>query len=429
MEPVNSMTTVRPSGPSSQPLSRRDLGARDAADPLAPFRARFALPEGVIYLDGNSLGALPRETAGRVAAVVEEEWGRSLIRAWNRHGWIEAPRRIGNKIARLIGAGPGEVIVADSTSVNVFKALAAALELRPGRRTILTQTGNFPTDRYVADGLARLLGGGRRVRAVPADEIAGALDDDTAVLMLTHVDYRSGAMHDMAELTAAAHETGALVLWDLAHSAGALPVDLTAAGADLAVGCGYKYLNGGPGAPAFLYVARRHQDAINPPLAGWLGHARPFEFSDIYAPADGIQRHLGGTPVMLGMAALEVGVDMMLEVDMAALRAKSVALCEAFMALVETRCAGHGLTLASPRDAARRGSQICFAHPEGYPIMQALIAQGVIGDFRAPDILRFGFTPLYLRHVDVWDAVEILREILETRAWDRAEYRARAAVT
>ena len=408
---------------------RDELAALDAADPLAPFRTRFALPDGVIYLDGNSLGPLPRATAARVAEVIEAEWGRSLIGGWIRHGWMAAPRRVGDKIARLIGAAPGEVIVADSTSVNLFKALAAALELRPGRRTILTQQGNFPTDRYVADGLARLLGEGRRVRAVPADGLVGALDADTAVLMLTHVDYRTGAMHDLAGLTAAAHRAGALVIWDLAHSAGAVPVDLAAAGADLAVGCGYKYLNGGPGAPAFLHVAARHQDRLNPPIAGWLGHARPFDFAETYEPAPGIQRHLGGTPVVLGLAALEIGVDLMAEADPVALRAKSVALGQSFIALTEARCAGLGLALVSPRDPVRRGSQVGFAHPEGYAVMQALIARGVIGDFRAPDILRFGMTPLYLRHVDVWDAVEALRDVLATRAWDRPEYRTRAAVT
>jgi len=409
--------------------TRDALAALDAADPLAPFRARFVLPPDVIYLDGNSLGALPRATPARLAAVAEAEWGRSLIRSWNEHGWIEMPLRVGDKIGRLIGAAPGQVAAADSTSVNLFKLLSAALHLAPGRTTILSEQDNFPTDLYIAEGVAGMLGGRHRLKLVAADAVADAIDGDTAVVMLTEVSYRTGARHDMAAITAAAHARGALVLWDLAHSAGALPVALDAAGADLAVGCGYKYLNGGPGAPAFLYVARRHHAAFVQPLSGWLGHAAPFAFEAGYRPAPGILRALCGTPPVLSLAALEVGVDLMLEAEMAAIRRKSMALGDAFLALVEARCAGHGLELAAPRDAARRGSQVSFRHPDGYAIMQALIALGVIGDFRAPDILRFGFAPLYLRHLDIWDAVEVLREVCATRAWDRPEHRQRHAVT
>ena len=417
-------------------VSRDDFVARDAADPLAPFRGKFDLPDGIIYLDGNSLGALPKATASRLDDVVRNQWGRDLIKSWNTHDWIGLPQRLGDKIARLIGARPGEVVVADSTSVNLFKMLAAALRLRPERKTILSDARNFPTDLYVAQGLSELLGNDVRLHLLPEDRdrsaderVLESLDDDVAVVMLTHVDFKSGEMHDMEKITEAAHAAGALMLWDLAHSAGALPVDLTAANADLAVGCGYKYLNGGPGAPAFLYVAERLQEDIRPPLSGWMGHEAPFAFDTDYRPAPGINRNLCGTPGILGQAALEVGVDMMLEADIGEIRAKSVALCELFIDLLEGRCGEFGFTLASPRDADRRGSQINIAHPEGYAIMQALIARGVIGDFRAPTILRFGFTPLYTRYVDIWDAAEILRDIMATGAWDAPEFKARAKVT
>jgi kynureninase len=400
----------------------------DAADPLRGFRDRFALPDGVIYLDGNSLGALPRATAARLAALVDAEWGRDLITSWNKHGWIDLPVRVGDKIARLIGAAPGEVVVADSTSVNLFKLLSAALELVPGRTVVLSDRGNFPTDLYIAQGLVAARGGGLALRVVDETAVIDAIDANTAVVMLTHVNYRSGRRHDLAAVTAAARRAGALMLWDLAHSAGAMPIDLGAVGADLAVGCGYKYLNGGPGAPAFLYIARRHQPRIRPPLSGWMGHEAPFAFDLDYRPAAGIARNLCGTPPILSLAALEVGVDLMLEADLAELRAKSMALGERFAALVEARCPGT-FELASPSDPAERGSQICFRHPHGYAIVQALIARGVIGDFRAPDILRFGFAPLYLRYVDVWDAVEQLADVMATQAWDTPEFRTRAAVT
>jgi kynureninase len=414
---------------SRPPLSRADALALDAEDRLAGFRDRFALPDGVIYLDGNSLGALPKATAPRLAQLVATEWGEDLIRSWTKHGWIDLPQRVGDKIARLIGARPGEVVVADSTSVNLFKLMAAALWLRPDRRVILSERGNFPTDLYVAQGLAELLGDRHALRLVEPEEIAASIDEDVAVVSLTEINYRSGRRHDMAALTRRAHEAGALVLWDLAHSAGALPVDLDGCGADFAVGCGYKYLNGGPGAPAFLYIAERHQAGFRSPLTGWLGHAAPFAFETGYRKGVGIVQATVGTPPILSLAAFEVGVDLALEADIAEVRRKSLALSRLFLACVAQDCTGLGLTLASPTDEAVRGSQVSYAHPEGYAVMQALIARGVIGDFRAPDILRFGLTPLYLRFVDVWDAVQILREVLNSGAWDRPEFEARAAVT
>jgi kynureninase len=398
-----------------------------SSDPLARFRDRFALPDGVIYLDGNSLGALPKSTPARIAEVIEREWGRDLITSWNKHGWIDLSQRVGDKIARLVGAGPGEVMVADSTSVNLFKLLAAALRLRPGRCILLSERGNFPTDLYVAEGLVELLGQSHELRLVEPEEIPGAIDDGVAVVFLTQVDYRTGRLHDLAEITARAHQAGALMLWDLAHSAGALPVDLRGAGAEFAVGCGYKYLNGGPGAPAFLYLRGDLQESIKTPLTGWLGHAAPFAFETAYRPAPGIGRGRVGTPPILSLAALEIGVDLMLEADMAEIRRASIALTEQVIAAVETRCPE--LRLVSPRDPARRGSQVSFAHPEGYAIVQALIARGVIGDFRAPDILRFGIAPLYVRPKDIDAAVAHLRAVLDGREWDRPEFRTHAAVT
>ncbi|HYD64915.1 kynureninase [Azospirillum sp.] len=410
-------------------ISREDALALDAADELAAVRERFVLPEGEIYLDGNSLGALPRATAERLRHVVEAEWGRDLIRSWNAAGWIDLPQRVGDKIGRLVGAAAGEVVVADSTSVNLFKALSAALRLRPDRRVIVTERGNFPTDLYVAQGLIEQLGGRHELRMVERDAVAGAIGADTAVVMLTHVDYRTGAVHDMAGVTAAAHGQGALMLWDLAHSAGAMPVDLDGCGADLAVGCGYKYLNGGPGAPAFLYVARRHQEAFRQPLTGWMGHAEPFAFGTGYRPADGIRRALCGTPPVLSLAALEAGVDELLAVDLRAVRRKSLAMTGLFRRLVAGMGLELGLELAGPEDPAACGSQVSLRHPQGYAIVQALIARGIVGDFRAPDILRFGFAPLYLRFADVWDAAAALRDVLETGAWDRPEFHRRHAVT
>ena len=409
-------------------LSLDDARALDATDPLKAFRDRFTLPEGVIYLDGNSLGALPKTAGERVAEAVATEWGEGLIRSWNSHDWIGAPARVGGKIARLIGAAPHEVVVADSTSVNLYKLIVAAMRKQAGRKTILSEPGNFPTDLYVAQGAAELLADAE-LRLLPAEQLARSIDADTALVMLTHVHYKSGAKHDMAAITRRAHAAGALVLWDLSHSAGAVEVDLNGAGADLAVGCGYKYFNGGPGAPAFLFVAERHQANLRSPLTGWMGHAAPFAFGDDYQPAAGIDRFLCGTPSVLAMLALEVGIEQFDGTDMAAVSAKSQKLCSLFIDLVEDRCAGLGLTLATPRDPAARGSHVSFAHEHAYPIMQALIERGVIGDFRAPDIIRFGFTPLYVGFEDVWRAVDVLLEILTTGAWRAERFQTRSRVT
>jgi kynureninase len=387
-------------------------------------RDRFRLPDGIIYLDGNSLGALPAAAPERVARTVEAEWGGDLITSWNRHDWIGLPQRIGARIAALVGAAGDEVVACDSTSINLFKLLAAALAARPGRKTILTEEGNFPTDLYIAQGLAALTGA--TVRAVPADRIEQALDDEVAVLTLTHVDYRSARRHDMAALTAAAHRAGALALWDLSHSAGAVAVDLGGAKADLAVGCGYKYLNGGPGAPAFLYVRRDLQDGLANPLSGWMGHAAPFAFDSAYAPASGISRFLTGTPSVIGMAALEAGLETFDGIEMPELEAQSALLSEAFIAAVEASCPA--LKLASPRDPAARGSHVVFEHGDAYSIMQALIARGVIGDVREPDLLRFGFAPLYNSVEEVTAAAAVLADVIESRAYDTAEFRRRAAV-
>ena len=421
-------------------ISRDSCAVRDSTDPLGPLRALFAMAgvdrQGVIYLDGNSLGVLPAATPARIAAVAETEWGEGLIRSWNTAGWITLSQRIADKIARLIGAGPSEVMVGDSTSVNLFKVLSAAIAIsQQGRTRIVSERTNFPTDLYIADTLAR--DKGFELTLVDQPEIASLLDDRTAILMLTHVNYRTGFMHDLAALTERAHQAGVLVIWDLAHSAGAVPVNISAA--DAAVGCGYKYLNGGPGAPAFAWVHPKHtawmdRTGWRQPLSGWLGHAAPFAFSSEYEPARGIARLVCGTPPVLSLAALECGVDTVLAAEsaggLAAIRDKSSAQTDLFITLVEDRCAGHGLTLASPRERSERGSQASFAHPtHGYEIMQALIARGVIGDFRAPDILRFGFTPLYTRFTDVWDAVDRLRTVLESGEWREPRFSVRAAVT
>ncbi len=426
------------------PQSLQECRDLDAHDSLAPLRDLFTLPEGLIYLDGNSLGPLPRATPARIAQAVSQEWGQGLIRSWNDAGWHAMPQAVGDKIARLVGAGPGELVATDTTSINLYKVLSAALSISrrdsPARRVILSERSNFPTDLYIAQALCRERGFELRM-VDTADALPGALGDDVAVLMLTHVNYRTGAMHDMSELTRAAHAAGALVVWDLAHSAGAVPVDLTGAGADFAVGCGYKYLNGGPGCPAFAWVHPRHTDRCWQPLAGWWGHESPFAFTEDYRPARGIARYLCGTQPVLSLVALDCGVDTVLAAEplggMAALREKSLALCDLFIARVEARCAGHGLALASPREHARRGSQVCFSRAQGaYAIVQALIARGVIGDFRAgdaasgrQDILRFGFTPLYLRHEDAWQAAEHLAQVLESGEWQRPEFNRKHAVT
>ena len=403
---------------------------RDAADPLAGFRAAFDLPDGLIYLDGNSLGAFPRRAREIAERVLLQEWRDGLIRSWNDADWFTLPRRIGDKIAQLIGADAGEVVMADSTSVNLFKVLNAALQLRPGRKNIVSERDNFPTDLYMAEGLAQMRGQGHQLRLVDGPEqIGAALAEDCAVLMLTHVNYRDGRMHDMARITRLAHENGALVIWDLAHSAGAVPVDLKACDVDFAVGCTYKYLNGGPGAPAFVYAARRWQLTAEQPLSGWWGHATPFAFDAGYRPEQGIGRFLVGSPPIVSMAIAEAGIDLMLEATIAQVRAKSLLLGASFIALVRQECADLDLGLASPEDADMRGSQVSLAHPQGYAIMQALAARGVVGDYREPGILRFGFAPLYLRHADIWDAVATIKDVMITHEWELPQFSLRRAVT
>lgn len=406
-------------------ISRQDCLARDSDDALAPLRQQFDLPSGVIYLDGNSLGARPKAALARAQQVIAAEWGTDLIRSWNTAGWFELPRRLGDHLAPLLGAHAGEVAITDTTSVNLFKALAAGLQMQSedaahaGRRVIVSERSNFPTDLYMAQGLAAWLDRGYVLRLVddPA-ELAQAIDTDCAIAMLTHVNYRSGYQHDMAALSAHCHAQGALALWDLAHSAGAVPLDLNGAGADLAVGCTYKYLNGGPGAPAFIWVPERHQGRFRQPLSGWWGHAAPFAMDPAFTPAKGIARALCGTQPIVSLALVECGLDIFAQTNMAAIRHKSLALTDLFIALVEARCASHPLGLVTPREHAQRGSQVSFTHPHGYAVMQALIARGVIGDYREPAIMRFGFTPLYTSFADVWDAVEILRDILDQQSYD-----------
>ncbi len=390
-------------------------------------RALFDLPAGVIYLDGNSLGPLPRTAAARVARTITDEWGQMLITGWNKAGWMDLPARLGDRVGRLIGAEPGTVVLGDTLSIKVYQALAAGLEMRPDRRVILSDTGNFPSDLYMADGLCRTLGQGYALRTVAPEAVLDAIDDHVAVVLLTEVDYRTGARHDMAAMTARAHAKGALIIWDLAHSAGALPVHLARDNADFAVGCTYKYLNSGPGGPAFIYVAPRHADTARPALSGWLGHAAPFAFDLDYRPGRGIERMRVGTPPILQLAALEASMDIWDTVDIGDVRSACLALGDRFIAGVEAACPT--LTLATPRDHDRRGSQISFRHAEGYAIMQALIARGLIGDFRAPDILRFGLTPLFIGEDDIDRAVAVITQVMDGAFWDRPEYQVRGAVT
>jgi kynureninase len=394
---------------------------------FAKTRAQFHLPEGVIYLDGNSLGPLPVKAKDRVAKMLTDEWGEMLIRGWNAAGWMMQSTRIGDRIGKLIGAPAGSVIMGDTLSIKVYQALASALELNSSRKVVLSDSGNFPSDLYMAQGLVASLGRGLTLKIVEPEDVEAAIDESVAVLMLTEVDYRTGRLHDMRALTKKARDAGVLTVWDLAHSAGALPVDLTGAGADFAVGCTYKYLNGGPGAPAFIYVAPRHQETARPALSGWLGHEAPFAFDLDYRAGRGIERMRVGTPPVIALTALDAALDVWDSVSMDDVRAASIGLGDLFIREVEGRCPG--LTLASPRSGNKRGSQVSFRHPEGYAIMQALIARGVIGDFRAPDAIRFGFTPLYIGEDEVLGAVKILEDIVTNRLWDRAEYKKKALVT
>ena len=412
-------------------LSHAAALAQDQRDPLAHKRDDFLLPEGVIYLDGNSLGPLTQKAADAATTTISTEWGQGLIRSWNDAGWIDLPETIGAKIAPLMGAAPHNVIMADSTSVNLFKVLSAACMLRPDRKKIVTERANFPTDRYIAEGVITQLGQGHQLTGVDTPEaIIPAVDHDTAVVMLTHVNYRNGRMLDMAAITKAAHDHGALVIWDLAHSAGAVPLHLAADHVDFAVGCSYKYLNGGPGAPAFVYAADRHLGQVFQPLSGWFAHQSPFDFDPQFSPAKTIHQFLCGTPPVLSSAVLNAALDVWHDVDLNLLREKSLALSDYFIDLVDARCAGFGLDLITPRDRGLRGSQVSLTHPEhGYAIMAALIAHGVIGDFRAPNILRFGFTPLYTSFDDVWRAVDLLADILTHQTWDQPQFHQRKQVT
>ncbi|NIP15007.1 MAG: kynureninase [Pseudomonadales bacterium] len=402
----------------------------DAHDPLGRSREAFDLPADRIYLDGNSLGALPRAVPERLRTVIDEEWGRTLIGSWNQHDWINLPVTVGEKIAPLVGAGPGQVLCTDSISVNLYKLLSAALALQPGRRVIVSQGDNFPTDLYMAQGLATELGSERcELRIVDADGIEDALDSDVAVLMLTHADFRTGRLHDMKRMTVVARERGVLTLWDLAHSAGVVPVSLDDWGVDMAVGCGYKFLNGGPGAPAFLYLAERHQSTARQPLTGWMGHGDAFEFSPRYRPADGVRRFLSGTPGILGMCALDAALDVYSGVTVEQSRKKSLALTDLFIEAVDACGDLAQLELLTPRDHDARASQVSLAHPEGWGISQALIDAGIIVDFRAPDIVRFGFAPLYNRYLDVADAVGVLADVMTSKRYRDPRFQARKRVT
>ena len=406
----------------------------DAQDPLAPLREQFALPHGMIYLDGNSLGARPVASLARAQQVIAQEWGDGLIRSWNSAGWADLSLRLGDRLAPLIGARDGEVAITDTTSINLFKVLSAALSVQrqrtPARKVIVSEAGNFPTDLYIAEGLAELLQQGYSLRLVNSpDELTQAIDADVAVVMLTHVNYKTGYLYDMQGVTTLSHECGALTIWDLAHSAGAVPVDLHRAGADYAIGCTYKYLNGGPGSQAFVWVNPALVDLVRQPLSGWFGHTRQFAMESSYAPSAGIARYLCGTQPITSLAMVECGLEIFELTDMASLRRKSLALTDLFIDLVEARCAAHHLVLITPREHARRGSHVSFEHPEGYAVIQALIARGVIGDYREPRIMRFGFTPLYTTFTEVFDAVEILGEILDNRTWDQPQFKVRHSVT
>ncbi|MBC3884451.1 kynureninase [Undibacterium griseum] len=408
-------------------LTREHCATLDAQDPLAALRNEFLLPPGVIYLDGNSLGARPRASLQRALEVISQEWGQDLITSWNKAGWFQMPSALGDQLAPLVGADAGEIVVTDTTSVNLFKAIAAALQMQsasPERHTIITERSNFPTDIYMAEGITRWLDRGYRIHLIDSPEqLPAAINAQTALVMLTHVNYRTGYLHDMAAVTALAHRHGALMLWDLAHSAGAVPVALNAANADLAVGCTYKYLNGGPGAPAFIWVPQRHQAIFRHPLSGWWGHANPFAMQPGFEPVAGVRRALCGTQPIASLALVGCGLDVFGKTDMHAIRSKSLALTDLFIRLVEQRCQQHALELVTPRDHAQRGSQVSLRHPHAYAVIQALIRRGVIGDYREPAIMRFGFTPLYIGFTDVWDAVEALRDVLDNQDYDASEQR------
>jgi|TARA_R110002096_G_scaffold428927_1_gene641215 kynureninase len=411
------------------PLTREDFVALDNDDVLAPFADEFHIPDGMIYFDGNSLGAMPKAAKARALEVIEKEWGTDLIKSWNKAGWFNLVEKLGDKTATLIGADKGEVIYADATGLNVYKLVAAALEMRPDRKVIVMEGSNFPTDNYMVQGLIKQLGRGHEIRFAEDGDILDAIDDDVACVCLTHVHYKTGHLHDMAAITKKTHDVGALVVWDLCHSAGALPVDLNGCNVDFALGCTYKYLNGGPGSQSFMFVAKRHQGIALQPLTGWWGHDAPFGFERDYRPRKDIRQFSTGTEPIVSLAMSEVGLDIFMRADMNEIRKKSLKLCDLFIQLIEERLGDYDFEIVTPKEHARRGSQVSFSSENGFPIMQALIAAGVIGDFRAPDIMRFGFTPLYVSYVNVWDAVDRLVHIMEDGGWDKPEFKQVGAVT
>lgn len=415
-------------------ITREDCARRDAADELAGLREHFELPEGVIYLDGNSLGAMPRKALARAQDIITREWGTDLINSWNKNDWWGLPVRLGDQMAPLVGAGPGEIVVTDTTSLNLYKAFANAVRMQqqrhPERKRIIAERENFPTDLYMIQGYVDLIDSGYHVQLIDsADELPAVLSDEVAVVVLAQVNYRSGYLWDMAATNARVHDSGALIVWDLCHSIGAVPIDLKGSNADFAIGCTYKYLNGGPGSPAMIWANPRHKAHFWQPLTGWWGHAKPFEMTVDYAPDAGMRSFLCGTQGIVSMALIACGVDIFLQTDMHKVRAKSLALTDLFIQLVEQECAGMDLTLVTPRAHAQRGSHVSFRHPQGYGLVQALIARGVIGDYREPEVARFGVTPLYLRHIDIWDAVQHIKAVLQNREWDQPQYRERGAVT
>jgi kynureninase len=410
-------------------LKKSEFIALDAASTLSGVRQRFSIPDGVIYMNGNSLGAMPKSVGDSLSAFVEKEWGQDLIRSWNVNGWYVLASQLGEQVSRLIGAAPDEVIFSDSTSVNLYKLVVTALNIKSQRKKIITDTDNFPTDLYILEGVAKSFGRGIEIEVVDRKDVIDCIDRDTALLTLTQANYRTSELYDLQEVSKAAHRQGALVLWDLSHSCGAMPIDLNGANVDLATGCGYKYLNGGPGAPAFLYVAKRWQEQIDQPLTGWMGHKAPFAMSADYVPAEGITQMLTGTPPIASAICLREGLSVFDGISLTDVRAASMEMGKLFIELTDDLCRDYPLSLVSPVDGERRGSHIALRHENAYALMQELIANGVIGDFRAADIMRFAFTPLYLRYIDVWHAVAVLRTILETESWNKPEYATRAAVT
>jgi kynureninase len=411
-------------------LTREECMELDAKDPLAGYRSDFCLPENLVYLDGNSLGALPKRTADALANTISKEWGEGLIGSWGEAGWYSMPVSLGDRIGRLIGAASGQTVVCDGTSINIYKALRAAMDLNPDRTVIVSEKGSFPTDLYISEGaMSAKEGASRRLLGLDSDNLEDLLDDQVAVVLLSNVDYRSGKLLDMKKITKMVHDVGGLIIWDLCHSAGVVPMELDALDVDFAVGCTYKYLNGGPGAPAYIYVAQRLHDTAVQPLSGWWGHADPFAFKYIFEPTKGIKRFLAGTQCVLGLKAVDVALEFFDRADMAAVRKKSQALGDVFIKLVEQRPELKALKLVSPRDAYQRGSQVSFEFEQGYAVVNAMIEKGVVGDYREPGIMRFGLVPFYLSYADLFDAVECMVECFENEVWSNPAYTQRKEIT